>query len=121
MKVTKRDGSEERKILIGMIVDTHVLGRIASKWEHNLFKSVWGNLIATWCIDFYNEYETAPKQEIESLFESWVSKSAQDEETVELVDKFLSGLSEEYEARAESSNSNYICLLYTSDACRRRG
>jgi hypothetical protein len=111
MKVTKRDGSEERKILIGMIVDTHVLGRIASKWEHNLFKSVWGNLIATWCIDFYNEYETAPKQEIESLFESWVSKSAQDEETVELVDKFLSGLSEEYEARAESSNSNYIIDL----------
>jgi len=110
MKVTRRDGSEERKILIGMIVDTHVLGSIASKWEPNLFKSVWGNLVAKWCVDFYTEYETAPKHEIESLFESWASKS-DNEETTEIVDKFLSGLSDEYEARAESSNSNYTIDL----------
>ena len=110
MKITKRDGSEERKILIGMIVDSQVVGRIAAKWEAGLFKSVWGNLVANWCVDFFNEYETAPKQEIESLFESWASKS-QNEETVELVDKFLASLSDEYDARSESSNSNYVIDL----------
>jgi hypothetical protein len=110
MKVTKRNGSKERKILIGMIVDSQVLGRIASKWESNLFKSSWGNLVGQWCVDFYLEYESAPKQEIESLFESWASKT-HDEESVELIDKFLSGLSEEYEAQAEASNSNYIIDL----------
>lgn len=110
MKITKRDGSEERKILIGMIVDSQVVGRIAAKWETGLFKSVWGNLVANWCVDFFNQYETAPKQEIESLFESWASKS-QNEETVELVDKFLASLSDEYDARSESSNSNYVIDL----------
>lgn len=107
MKITKRQGGEERKILIGMIVDKQVLGRIASKWESGLFKSQWGNLIGQWCVDFYNEYEAAPKEEIESLFESWAGSVHADDDTIRIVEKFLGNLSDEYQNYEDASNSNY--------------
>jgi replicative DNA helicase len=110
MQTTKRDGSEERRILIGMIVDKQVLGQVSSKWETGLFKSSWSNLIGDWCCDYFNEYEDAPKQEIESLFESWASGNV-DEDTSGLVERFLSDLSDEYEELSNSSNSAYIVDL----------
>lgn len=106
MKVTKRDGGSERRILTGMIVDKQVLARIATKWEPNLFGSQWGNLIGGWCVDFFNEYEEPPKKEIEGLFEAWANDA--DEDTIKIVEKFLSGLSDEYEQLSSESNSDYV-------------
>ncbi len=67
MKIEKRSGSKERLILIGMIVDITVLGRISSKWQRGMFKSRWANIIAKWCISFYHKYEDVPMNQIESL------------------------------------------------------
>jgi hypothetical protein len=107
MKVTKRDGSSERRILTGMIVDSQVLARIVTKWEPNMFNSTWGNLIGGWCVDFFNEYETAPGKEIEGLFESWATDN-RDEDTIKIMEKFLVGLSDEYERLTKESNSDYV-------------
>ena len=104
--MTKRDGGSERRILTGMIVDKQVLARIATKWEPNLFGSQWGNLIGGWCVDFFNEYEAPPKKEIEGLFEAWANDA--DEDTIKIVEKFLSGLSDEYEQLSSESNSDYV-------------
>lgn len=107
MKISKRDGSLERKVLIGLIVDAHVLGKIASRWREGLFKTKWANLVAKWCVDYYNQYSKAPKADIENLFISWASTYA-DKDTVQLVDKFLSGLDQEYEHLEENINSDYL-------------
>lgn len=107
MKIEKRSGSKERLILIGMIVDITVLGRISSKWQRGMFKSRWANIIAKWCISFYHKYEDVPMNQIESLFESWAAET-NDKETITLVEKFLDSLSEEYENLQEESNSDYI-------------
>lgn len=107
MKVTKRDGSSERRILTGMIVDKAIISRIATKWEPNLFNSAWGNLIGGWCVQFFEEYEDAPKKEIEGLFEAWAADN-RDEDTIQIVEKFLGDLSSEYESLAKESNSEYI-------------
>ena len=107
MKIQKRNSNEECRILIAMIVDETVLGRISSKWQGRMFKSKWANLIAKWCIKYYNNYEEAPLHQIESLYETWSEKN-KDESTVKLVDKFLTSLSAEYEALKDESNSDYI-------------
>jgi len=107
MKIEKKENNEERSILIGMIIDSTVLGRISSKWERNMFKSRWANIIANWCISFYRKYEDAPMNQIESLFESWTSET-NDKELIKIIDKFLSSLSEEYEELQKESNSDYI-------------
>lgn len=111
MKITKHDSSIERQILTGMVVDTTTLGHIVSKWRPGgLFRSKWANLIAGWCIRYHKKYSAAPCENIVGLFNQWAEK-ANDEDTIDLVDKFLSGLSEEYETGPEDINPEYLIDL----------
>ncbi len=107
MRVEKKNSGEERLILIGMIVDITVLGRISSKWQRSMFKSKWANIIANWCISFYRKYDDVPMNQIESIFESWASET-DNKQVIALVEKFLDSLSEEYESLQEESNSDYV-------------
>jgi len=107
MRIDKKNSDQERRILIGMIVDPIVLGRIASKWRYRMFKSKWANIIAKWCLNYYKRYDKAPMKHIESLFENWSAKT-EDKSTISLVSRFLDSLSEEYEELGEESNSDYI-------------
>lgn len=107
MKIERISGKEERRVITGMIVDPLVLARIASKWEPNLFQSRWANIVAELCIKYHHKYSGAPKKAIEGLFESWAS-SSNDPDTINLVERFLSGLSAEYEELAKESNSSYL-------------
>lgn len=111
MKVEKRDGSIERRVLIGMIVDKAVLGTIASRWKKNLFRSRWANIIAEWCVTFFEKYSKAPRKSIEGLFESWSSEPEADKETVQLVERFLESLSGEYAELKKASQSDYLIDL----------
>lgn len=107
MRIERKTRNEERLILIGMIVDSTVLSRITHKWSGKMFKSRWANLVANWCIKYFNKYEECPKNQIESLFESWAVKS-ENKELINLVEKFIGSLSDEYEALEEESNSEYV-------------
>ena len=53
MKIEKISNQHERTILVGMIVDDTVLAQLSVKWERDMFKSRWANLIATWCTYYY--------------------------------------------------------------------
>lgn len=107
MKISKKSSGREKRILTAMIVDNIVLGRISSKWSGNMFRNKWANIIAGWCLKYYNKYQKAPLQYIETLFEHWAEKS-KDKNNVELVEKFLVTLSDEYEELQSESNSDYI-------------
>jgi len=107
MKIDKKNNDVERRILIAMIVDSVVLGRINTKWQPRSFKSKWANIVAQWCLEYYQRYNKAPMKHVESLFENWSAKS-KDETNVNLVSKFLSSLSDEYEDLKTESNSDYI-------------
>lgn len=106
MKMTKYDNSDEKQILIGMIVNDVVCGHISSIWEkEGLFESKWSNLVASWCVKYQNKYSKAPQQDIEKIFMSWAADS-DDTDTADMVDQFLQSLSDEYEET--NFNHNYI-------------
>lgn len=107
MRINKKNSGQERQVLIGMIVDSIVLGRIAIKYEPQMFRSKWANIIAKWCVSYHRRYKKAPMKHIESLFENW-SLKVKDESTVNLVSKFLSSLSEEYKELKAECNSDYV-------------
>lgn len=107
MRIDKKNSDAERRVLIGMIVDSVVLGRIKTKWQPKAFRSKWSNIIAQWCLNYYQRYDKAPLKHVESLFETW-SERTKDKTNVELVDKFLASLSDEYEDLKSESNSDYI-------------
>jgi len=108
MRVEEYDATEEKRILTGMVVDNTVCGRIAGRWRPGgLFRTRWANLVGVWCVDYYRRYNTAPRNDIEGLFETWAG-GATDEATVGLVDRFLGTLSEEYEEAAGEVNPEYL-------------
>ena len=109
MKVQKYQPSEERTILIGMIVHDGVLGRIAShlNGEKRPFRSKWTNLVAGWCLNHHAQYHRAPKRAIEDWF-SRFAESSQDEDTVGLVESFLAGLSDDFKGLAREMNEQFV-------------
>lgn len=107
MRTEKWDGTSERKILIGMIVNQAVVSRISNFWDKNLFSSRWSNLVGSWCVNFFNRYHKPPGKAIVGMFESWTAKN-RDDHTIKLVDRFLSSLSQEYESLAEELNGDFI-------------
>jgi hypothetical protein len=108
MKIDKLSGTEARQILTAMIVDQVTLGRITAKWEPTgMFESQWCNVVANWCVDYYRHYSSSPGKSIVGLFQTWASKG-KDKDTIALVEKFLGGLSGEYELLSKEVNSQYV-------------
>lgn len=115
MKIRKYQATEEKQILTGMIVSTPVLSKIHShlKGERSPFRSRWCNLVAGWCLTYFAKYGKAPRASIQSLFNSYAQKS-QSKESVEMVERFLSQLSDDYRAEAKSLNNDHLIDM----ACR---
>ncbi len=108
--VSKTNGSLERQILIGMIVDSLVIANVAPKWTTSgLFHSNWANVVGGWCVQYYNKYGSAPNKEIESMFMSW--SKGRNGEVVDLVQKLLVTLSGTYKRTAKSINARYLVDL----------
>ena len=110
MKIQHHSFDEERAVLISMIVDKTVLGRISSKWLPPMFQSPYANKVGQWCIDYFGQYEKAPGRHIQSLYESWATDS-RNKDTVEIVGQFLDGLNKQYTRLTKDSNSQYVIDL----------
>lgn len=95
-----KQGSDERRILIGMITDRKVLRAVAGHWTpEGLFASSHANLIGKLCVHYFLNYHKAPGRTIVTQFEAWAEKKARNKDVVELTDRFLGGLDEEYDPK----------------------
>ena len=110
MKITQYSGNDARRVLIGMATDRAVCSRIAANWSpEGLFGSRWENLVGGWCVKYLQKYEKTIGRAIEGLFDNWAERHDGDKE-VDLVEKFLSVLSDEYD-REGSLASDYVLDL----------
>lgn len=108
MKVEEYDATMEKNILTGMIINDSVCGRVADKWKDDgLFNIRWTNLVGSWCVKYFRDYNKAPKNDIEGLFTAWVSQTT-DEATIDLVDNFLGELNDDFEEEDEDLNPDYL-------------
>ena len=90
MKVERRDGSDNVRVLAAMIRHSSVLGRISSRWEgRGLFASDAANVLGTIAVEHYRKHGKAPKSGMVPLAEAW-SEGRKDGEAVELVGRLLS-------------------------------
>lgn len=103
MKLSTVNGSESRRVLIGMITDGSVLGRIASRWtREGLFASAAENLIGGWCASFYGKFRRAPGREIQTRYEQWADSGRGDSATIQGVGKILGSISDEYDRNGDA-------------------
>lgn len=110
MKVKKYDKSDLRLILAGCVTDPGVLAHVSPHYnkETGLFGDRWADLVLGWCISYFDKYNKPPGTLIEDRFERW-AEGQRDDETVELVDRFLQYLAKDYDLRPEEDkNTDYI-------------
>lgn len=107
MKIQTYEGSQERLILTAMVTSTEALSKIAPQWkDETSLQSKFSSIIGKWCVDYFNIHAKAPDRTIESIFQSW-AENRKDHELVDTVEKFLAGLSEEYE-RGKEINPDHV-------------
>lgn len=84
------------KILIGMIVSTKYMEKLAPIYSPILLLSQFSQTIARWCMEYFREYSAAPGIHIKEIYE-YKLKSAEDTDLFDLIEMFLSRISNEYE------------------------
>jgi hypothetical protein len=107
MKLERYDDKDERLILTGMIVNDTICGHICAHWRDDLFRSKWANLVSKWCSHYNAKYGKAPREHIQNQFNRWARKS-QDEAIINIIDSFLTYLSDKYEETNGELNPNYV-------------
>jgi hypothetical protein len=108
MKIEKFDGGDERRVMTAMIVDDQVLSKVSTRWPvTGLFPSEWSNKIGTVCVDYYRKYGKAPGKAMASLYEQKI-ESMVDDDTREIIAKYLRQLSDNYESRKKQVNPAYL-------------
>lgn len=95
----------ERRIVTGLIISTEYINSIRKFWDGKLLGSKTAKRIASWCIEFYDQYRTAPGKEIESIFVK-KTKGMKDSDVADIED-IIASLSDEYEHQ-EKFNVPYL-------------
>jgi len=94
MEVESFDKTIERRILIGMITDTTMVSAVAaignSSNRSGLFKTDFANLIAKWCLQYYQQYGTAINGEIKSYYQTHHDKYPNDSRVLLIGDLLTS-------------------------------
>ena len=103
----------ERQILIGMITDAAIASSVSSVWHvkdrPGLFKTDLANLIATWCLEYYQQFNGAINNNIRTRLQKHQDQYPNDEK-VKLIDELLSSLNLEAEHQPPQ-NRDYVINL----------
>lgn len=107
MKSHEIDGSREREVLTGMVVNSSVCGAIAARWDGRLFASAAANIVGGMCVRYWRRHRRHPGKDIESLYRLWEEKG-QDRDHAEYLSDFLASLSGEYERNGDINPGHVI-------------
>lgn len=92
----KKDEFIERRIVTGLIVSTDFVSEVYKIWNPEFLESITAVLLASWCLDYYENYHQAPGKDIEGIYSSKLKEGSVQEEQAESIETILAGLSDEY-------------------------
>lgn len=107
MAVTRRtvENSYESKIVIGMIMSDHFLKDIIPIYKPEYLKNTFARIVCSWVIEYYEQYEKAPKFHIKDIFE--IERARVEEAEEQVIEVFLSKLSKQY-TEDQNINEDYF-------------
>jgi len=109
MAITRRkpiDPTIERQIITGLIISSEFIESVRPLVKNDSFSIPYCQTIAGWCLDFYDNFKTAPGANIKDIFTEHRKLDLSDE-LAELIEDFLFSISEEYEQNNETYNWKY--------------
>lgn len=95
------DANSEKNIVTGLITSDQFITEVHGMLQPHFFRTTYTQLISMWCIDYFKKYKRAPGQEIQELFSVYARSKNADEDQIELIEKYLSGLSKSYEEQTK--------------------
>jgi len=96
--------TEEKRIVLGLIVSTEFSKRIKDTLKLEYFKNEYTKTIAMWCNVYFEQYNKAPYMHIKDIYAA--EKSVLKKTDSELSEKLLSSLNEQYDS--ENINVQYL-------------
>jgi hypothetical protein len=97
----------ERRIIVGLIVSSEYLRRIAPFWSEDLVEANEMRRIARWCLEHFEKYGAAPDRDIEQVYLDAIRREAVPRAEAELIEGILTSVSDEY-GRGEQFNADYL-------------
>jgi replicative DNA helicase len=95
----------ELKILVGIIVSTSFARKIIPTLKAEYFTTDYIAKVFEWCKDFYSTYKECPGKHIQDIYEE--NKEQLEEAQQQIIEKFLTKLSKDYEQQ-EEFNVEYL-------------
>ena len=86
----------ERNIITGLITNTEYLSKIKGIWNDNLLEAPAAKLISSWCWEYFELYNEAPKKHIERIYFQKVKEGLPQDIAEMIEEDILPDLSEEY-------------------------
>lgn len=109
MKVEQFDNTDERQVLIGMIVSKPVLGRVAACWKDGgLFAGRPANELGRMCVRFFHKHNQAPLKHVENLLAEWGEQHSSEPNALKALVGLVDGLSGQYEQQAGDLNHEHV-------------
>ncbi len=86
----------ERKIIIGFIVSAEFIKQVRRIYTPRLIQSSTAKRLATWCIEFYDKYNSAPGRNIEDIYFEKLKKGLPKNLAEEIEQDILPDLNDQY-------------------------
>ena len=108
MKTKRREikNQEWQQIATGMIVSDRFLREIRNIYDPKLVSIPFIKTVANWCIDYYKQFQSAPRQHIQDIY-NYNARNNLDEDQAEMIGDFLATISSEHE-RSDKINVPYL-------------
>lgn len=117
MKRQKVNSKVERGLLTALITSDEFLSQASIVLNLDLIDVAPFRTIASWCLDYYNEYHRAPRRDVETLQEQWAED--RDGDDVEAVEDLLEQVQDSYDD-TDPINVPYM-LDHLRDFLERKG
>lgn len=102
-KTVKTDRA--RIVLTGMILSTEALRRVSMMYRPGMFRVDFADLVAEWCLDYFQQYGKAPGKDIEGVYHRKMLRMSEEQQGN--VEALLSRLSAEWERDGSHFNASF--------------
>lgn len=107
-KISNKDVVDEKKILIGLITNKKLVQSIRNQITPQFFEANYSQLIAKWCLDYWDKIKDVPYTNIKDIYEK--ESMGLDKIDAELIDSLLINISEMH--LEEQHSEKYIYEIF---------
>ena len=106
-KTKEVDNQAERLICVGLIISDRVIKEIAPILDTKLLTARYTQIVANWCLEFWQKFEKAPRAHIQNIFEA-AKRDVLEDDVADLIESLLISLNDQMMEDEAQFNEDYV-------------